>query len=66
MINSDDDTQQDMFDNDSDGEAVEEENDTDFKWRKERYEREQFIQEQQVREFCHTMMILWKRSSTRD
>ena len=66
MINSDDDTQQDMFDNDSDGEAVEEENDTDFKWRKERYEREQFIQEQQVHEFCHTIMILWKRSSTRD
>ena len=37
-----------MFDNDSEGEQVEEETDTDYKWRKERYEREQFIQEQQV------------------
>lgn len=45
---TDDDTQQDMFDNDSEGELVEEETDTDFKWRKERFEREQFLQEQQV------------------
>ena len=37
-----------MFDNDSEGEQVEEETDTDYKWRKERFEREQFIQEQQV------------------
>ena len=44
-----------MFDNDSDGEHVEEENDTDFKWRKERFEREQFIQELQVcNEQCYT------------
>ena len=45
---TDDDTQQDMFDNDSEGEAAEEETDTDFKWRKERFEREQFLKEQQV------------------
>ena len=45
---TDDISQQDMFDNDSEGEQVEDETDTDYKWRKERFEREQFIQEQQV------------------
>lgn len=42
-----DDTQQDMFDDGSDGEEQQEETE-DFAWRKERYEREKFLKEQQV------------------
>ncbi|XP_061173504.1 claspin-like [Saccostrea echinata] len=47
--NIDEGTQQDMFNNDSDGENMEEE-DQEVKWRQERYEREKFLQEQEEKE----------------
>ena len=46
-IYSDDDTQQDIFDDKSDDEKEEEEGE-EAKWRKDRYEREKWLQEQQV------------------
>ncbi|KAL5008064.1 hypothetical protein ScPMuIL_013645 [Solemya velum] len=45
--NMDDDTQQDMFDNDSDGEHRPEEDAEEIKWRMERYEREKWLEDQQ-------------------
>ncbi|XP_060554260.1 claspin-like isoform X1 [Ruditapes philippinarum] len=47
--NMEDDSQQDMFDDGSDGEEHPEETE-DYTWRKERYEREQFLKEQQEKE----------------
>jgi hypothetical protein len=40
-----------MFDDGSDGEEHPEETE-DYTWRKERYEREQFLKEQQVNTVC--------------
>ncbi|KAL3874947.1 hypothetical protein ACJMK2_037896 [Sinanodonta woodiana] len=48
--NMDDDTQQDMFGGESDEENLEEDNENEFKWRKERFEREKFLLEQQEKE----------------
>jgi hypothetical protein len=53
-INSDDDTQQDIFDDKSDNEKEEEEGE-EAKWRKDRYEREKWLQEQQV--LVHTELM---------
>ena len=62
---TDDDTQQDMFNN-SDEEKEEEENETDSQWRKERYEREKWLTEQQVTytstcifTYCKVLYFCW-------
>ncbi|XP_053401121.1 claspin-like isoform X2 [Mercenaria mercenaria] len=47
--NMGEDSQQDMFNDGSDGEEHQEDTE-DFTWRKERYEREQFLKEQQEKE----------------
>ena len=58
----DDDTQQDMFNSDDEKEDGEEE--ADIKWRMERYEREKFIKEQEVRLLSQQLIafhrVFWK------
>ncbi|XP_033733550.1 claspin-like [Pecten maximus] len=48
--NIDDDTQQDMFGNESEGEKEDEEGENELRWRKERFEREKWLKEQMDQE----------------
>ena len=48
MIVSDEDSQQDLFNSDNEDNGEEEKEMTEDKWRKERHEREKFLQEQAV------------------
>ncbi|KAH3845071.1 hypothetical protein DPMN_087341 [Dreissena polymorpha] len=67
--NLDDESQQDMFNDGSDNEVEHEETD-DFAWRKERFEREKFLKEQQSPGIGHdrdrTMLSLLDSRSTSD
>ncbi|XP_069118445.1 claspin-like [Argopecten irradians] len=48
--NIDDDTQQDMFGSESEGEKEDEEGENELRWRKERFEREKWLKEQMDQE----------------
>lgn len=48
LLFPDDESQQDLFQQDSDDETHEDETDVELKWRMERYQREKWLEENQV------------------